>query len=314
MLRSILASLVVSSVIGCAFPVEAEAPAPTTEHAPPATPDASGCGGEVIAQLAAPEFVHDLTVAGGRLAWIGAVGFVHTLDLATRRVDLYNTRADRLASYNGELAWASSSRVIYGSTALTPQGSVAALTLDATHVTYVERLNLDYARVVRRDRTTLEALSLGDGPLAPVVAVDGNNAWYGVSATSDTGTSSVFRRVSLAGGAPTDYDAVPGTPVKLAANNVGATALLSTSLLVSMSPNDEHPRAIYQGSAVRDFAVDGGTVYFTEGKTVGRSEGGRVEPLLTSSCEVGAIAADGGSVYFVAWDERGGAIYRYAER
>lgn len=307
MLRSVLGSLALCSCVhGCTVPVESEAPA--------ATPIERGCGGEVIAQLAGPEFVHDLTVAGGRLAWIGAVGFVHTLDLTTRRVDLHNSRADHLAAHEGELAWTSRSRVIYGSAALTPEGSVDALTLDATHLTYVERLNLDYARVVRRDRTTLEALSLGDGPLTPVIAVDGSHAWYGVSATSDTGVSSVFRRVSLAGGEPTDYDAVPGTPVKLAANEVGATALLSTSLVVSLSRSDGHARTIYQGSAVRDFAIDGGTVYFTEGKTLGRSQAGRVEPLLTSTCEVGAVAASGGSVYFVAWDERGGAIYRYAER
>jgi hypothetical protein len=320
MLRALVASFVLSLGLGCAAPVE-----PVNEElAPPERPlrplpvAIDRCGGEPVAQLARPGSVRDLAVADARLAWIaeantGTPG-VHVLDLAARKIELHNDAALHLAVNGADLAWSTSSRIAFGTSAMTTEGDVRALALDPTHLTYVERFTPTVARLIRRERSSLEASALAEGALADVVAVDGSNAWYAVTATNDSAVSTVFRRVSLAGGAFSEYEALPGTAIKMSASSLRATALLRTggSLLVDMSPNDEHARTIYQSSDIRDFAVRASDVYFTEGTSVlrFRGDGATIERVFTGTCAVSAIAASPDAIYYVASNSVGGAIYR----
>jgi hypothetical protein len=280
------------------------------------------CGGERVAQLDKASTVHDLAFANDKLAWIGeastGVSAVHVLDLATRRVELRNEATLYLTSHDDDFAWASAARITFGTSAINSAGDVRGLALDATHLTYVEQLGPGRAQVVRRERVSLEAISLGEGQLSPVVAVDGSSAWYAVTGTSDEGQSSTFRRVSLRGGPFTEHGSVRGEPLRLAANSVRAAALVrpepttTTRLLVDMTADGDRPRTLLQGGALRDFALTNEAIYASSGKSVLRVDGdGSVTDFVHGTCEISAIAATPGDVYFVAWNEGGGAIYRY---
>lgn len=307
MFRTVIATLAVSSLIGCSAQV-VDDPVQPSEEQPTSAPQLGdrpspvdsivlgGCGGERVANVSAPSAVHDLVVTNEKLAWIGESG-VHVLELATQFVELHNDPARHLAAYGSDLTW-----------------STAAVSMNATDVAFVRRTEGSASRLIRVHRSSGGATELANGALVDAVALDASNVWWGVQWTSDVGTSTVFRRRSLGGGEPTEYDALPGVAIKMSANSLHAVALLdgATSVLAELSPNEDRPRVLYQGK-IRDFAAIDSDVYFTAGTSIWRVDReGNVATALTSSCAVGAIAATTDSVYFTAWNDEGGAIFRLA--
>jgi hypothetical protein len=302
MVRTIIATFALASLIGCAAPAvidESPEPRPSEPHVAdrpsPVEPIAlGGCGGERVANLGGPSVVHDLVAGSGKLAWIGESG-VHVLDLASQFVELHNEPARHVAAFDGNLTW-----------------STSAVAMNATDVAYVNRSEGSASGLVRVHRSTGATTELANGALSDAVALDASNVWYGVQSTTDVGTSTAFRRMSLGGSDFVEYEALPGVAIKMSANSLHAVALLDgvVPILADLSPSSDAPRVLFQGK-IRDFAAIESDVYFTMGASIVRADaGGNIEYVLGSSCEVGAIAATKDSVYFTAWNEEGGAIFR----